>query len=234
METVLAIPFWLELMATVTGAISGSIHAVKHNYDFFGVVCLACITGLSGGIVRDVLLQNYGIYAFQHWELIAACMIAAVPVFFFARLLGKLDLPMDIVDTISIALYAVIGAGKGFSAGYGLLPAAILGTITAVGGGCARDLILLRPPRIFISGTLYASATFLGALLYLLLHRVDILSGYAAIIGVLSIIIMRFISVFFKIETRPARDYSDKVEVFAIRAKEWCAHVTAKLTKKGK
>ena len=113
MEAALTIPFWLELMATIAGALSGSIHAVKHNYDFFGVVCLACITGLSGGIVRDILLQNYGIYAFQHWELIAACMVGAVPVFFFARLLGKLDLPMDIMDTISIALYAVIGAGKG-------------------------------------------------------------------------------------------------------------------------
>ncbi len=217
LETALPIPFWIELVATITGAVSGSLHAVKHNYDFFGVVCLACITGLSGGIIRDVLLQNYGIYAFQHWELIVACMAAAVPVFFFARLLDKLDLPMDIIDTVSIALYAIIGAGKGFFAGYSVLPAAILGTITAVGGGCARDLILLRPPRIFISGTLYASATFLGALLYLSLHHFEALVDYAAAIGVVSILIMRFISVFFKIETRPARDYSDKVEALVRR-----------------
>ncbi len=232
MEAALTIPFWLELMATVTGALSGSIHAVKHNYDFFGVVCLACITGLSGGIVRDILLQNYGIYAFQHWELIAACMVSAVPVFFFARLLGKLDLPMDIMDTISIALYAVIGAGKGLTAGYGVLPAAILGTITAVGGGCVRDLVLLRPPRIFISGTLYASATFLGALIYLAAKQVDVLASYAALIGVVSIIVMRFASVFFKIETRPARDYSDKVERLASRAKNHCAGAFRKVRRK--
>ena len=214
MEAVLAIPFWVELLATVTGAISGSLHAVKHEYDFFGVMCLACITGLSGGIVRDVLLQDYGIYAFQRWELIVACIAAAVPVFYFARLLDKLDLPMDIIDTISIALYAVIGAGKGFYAGLTVLPCAILGTITAVGGGCLRDVLLLRPPRIFISGTLYASATFIGALLFLGLKYVEPLADYAAIIGVVSILIMRFISVFFHIETRPARDYSDKVEAF--------------------
>ena len=232
MEAALTIPFWLELMATIAGALSGSIHAVKHNYDFFGVVCLACITGLSGGIVRDILLQNYGIYAFQHWELIAACMVGAVPVFFFARLLGKLDLPMDIMDTISIALYAVIGAVKGLIAGYGILPAAILGTITAVGGGCARDLVLLRPPRIFISGTLYASATFLGALIYLAAKQVDVLAGYAAPIGVVSIIVMRFVSVFFKIETRPARDYSDKVEHLASCAKNHCAGAFRKVRRK--
>lgn len=214
LEVVLAIPFWVEMVATITGAISGSMHAVKHSYDFFGVVCLACITGLSGGIVRDILLQDYGIYAFQRWELIVACIVAAVPVFYFARLLGRLDLPMDIIDTISIALYAVIGAGKGFSVGLTVLPCAILGTITAVGGGCLRDILLLRVPRIFISGTLYASATFLGALLFLCLKYVDAVADYAAIIGVVSILIMRFISVFFKIETRPARDYSYKVEAF--------------------
>ena len=215
LETVLAIPFWVELAATVTGAISGSMHAVKHEYDFFGVMCLACITGLSGGIVRDILLQDYGIYAFQRWELIVACIVAAIPVFYFARLLDKLDLPMDIIDTISIALYAVIGAGKGLAVGLTILPCAILGTITAVGGGCLRDVLLLRPPRIFVSGTLYASATFLGALIFLALRMFDATHDLAAIVGVVSILVMRFISVFFKIETKPPRDYSDKVEAFA-------------------
>lgn len=232
MEPALTIPFWLELLATITGALSGSIHAVKHSYDFFGVVCLACITGLSGGIIRDILLQDYGIYAFEHWELIAACMVSAIPVFFFARLLGKLDLPMDIMDTISIALYAIIGAGKSLSAGYSILPAAILGTVTAVGGGCARDLVLLRPPRIFISGTLYASATFLGALLYLGLMQMGVWSNYAAAAGVVSIMVMRFVSVFFNIETRPARDYSDKIELIVARVKMYCSLLFGKLRRR--
>lgn len=215
LETVLAIPFWVELVATVTGAISGSMHAVKHNYDFFGVVALACVTGLAGGIIRDVLLLDYGIYAFQRWELIVACIVAALPVFYFCKLMDKLDLPMDIIDTVSIALYAIIGAGKAASAGYTILPSVILGTITAVGGGLIRDLLLLRPPRIFISGTVYASATVFGALLFLVLREVDVLAPYAAVIGVVSVILIRFVSVFFNIETKPARDYSHKVEAFA-------------------
>ena len=223
MEAVLVIPLWLEMLATVTGAISGSIHAVKHSYDFFGVMCLACITGLSGGIVRDILLQDYGIYAFQHWELIAACIVAAIPVFYFCRLWSKLDLPMDIIDTISIAIYAVIGAGKGYAAGLGILPSVILGTITAVGVGCLRDVLLVRPPRIFVSGTLYASATFIGAMIYLLMRQVEALTPFAALCGVLSILIMRFVSVFFKIETKPARDYSDKVESLVKKLTTKCA-----------
>ena len=90
LEGVLSVPFWVELLATLTGALSGSMHAVKHEYDFFGVACLACVTGLAGGIIRDLLLQDYGIYAFQRWELILLCIAVAIPVFFFCRLLEKI------------------------------------------------------------------------------------------------------------------------------------------------
>ena len=221
LEGVLSVPFWVELIATLTGAISGSMHAVKHEYDFFGVACLACVTGLAGGIIRDILLQDYGIYAFQRWELILLCIVLAIPVFYFCRLLEKFDLPMDILDTVSFALFAIIGASKAWAAGLAVLPCAILGTITAVGGGMMRDLLIIRPPKIFQSGTLYAVAAFVGALVFALMKRFGILPDAAAWVGLGLILILRFVSVFFHIETKPARDYSDKVEALAekLRAK---------------
>ena len=219
LEGVLSVPFWVEMLATLTGALSGSMHAVKHSYDFFGVVCLACVTGLAGGIIRDVLLQDYGIYAFQRWELILLCIGVAIPAFFFCRLLEKLDLPMDILDTVSFALFAIIGASKSYAAGLGVLPCTILGTITAVGGGLMRDLLLVRPPKIFQSGTLYAVAAFIGALAFVVMKHFGILPGAAEWVGLAIILALRFASVFFHIETKPARDYSDKAEALANRIK---------------
>lgn len=219
LENVIHVPFWIELAATLTGAISGSMHAVKHDYDFFGVVCLACVTGLSGGIIRDVLLQNYGIYAFQRWELIIVCMACAVAVFFFCRLFERFDLPMDVLDTVSMGLFAVLGVSKSFAAGYAVLPCAILGTITAAGGGLMRDLLIIRPPKIFQSGTLYAVAAFVGALVFALMRASGVLPVAAPWVGLGIILVLRFVSVFFHIETRPARDYSDKVEALAARVR---------------
>ena len=72
LETVLAVPFWLELAAALTGGLSGAMSAVRARYDIFGTVCIACTCGLLGGVIRDVLLQNYGIYAFQKPTLILA------------------------------------------------------------------------------------------------------------------------------------------------------------------
>lgn len=65
LETVLTIPFWVELAATVAGAIAGSMSASRAQYDLFGTMVIATIMGLFGGVMRDILLQNYGIYAFK-------------------------------------------------------------------------------------------------------------------------------------------------------------------------
>ena len=83
LEVVLTIPFWLELAASLTGGLSGAMSAVRARYDLFGVACIAIVTGLAGGIIRDILLQQYGIYAFQKPSLILACVIAGVVVFYF-------------------------------------------------------------------------------------------------------------------------------------------------------
>ncbi len=222
LEGVITVPFWVELIASLTGAISGSMHAVKHEYDIFGVISLACVGGLAGGVIRDMLLQDYGIYAFQRWELIIVCIVCAIFVFFFCRLFERLDLPMDILDTISMALFAILGVSKSFAAGYAVLPCAIIGTITAAGGGVMRDILIVREPKIFKSGTLYASAAFIGAFVFALMKEFSLLPNAAPGLCMALILVLRFASMFFHIETRPARDYSDKLEA-------WIARVRARL-----
>lgn len=61
LETAFDLPFWFEFAATVTGGLSGGMSAVRARYDIFGTVAIACITGMGGGIIRDILLQNYGL-----------------------------------------------------------------------------------------------------------------------------------------------------------------------------
>ncbi|MGN0045863.1 MAG: trimeric intracellular cation channel family protein [Eggerthellaceae bacterium] len=226
-----SIPFWVELLATSTGAIAGTMHAVKHDYDFFGVMCMACINGLAGGIVRDVVL-GCPVYCMVHWELIVACMALAVPVMLFCHTLSRFDLPMDVIDAFSISLWAIVGAGKAYDLGFSLLPCAIMGMVTSVGGGCLRDILLVRLPRIFISGTLYSSAVFIGAFLYIALVMLGVNGTLAAIVGIVSILAMRLVSVFLHIETRPARDYSDKVEEATRRFAARAGKATKRFTKR--
>jgi uncharacterized membrane protein YeiH len=211
LEVVLTIPFWFELAATITGAISGSMSASRAQYDIFGTMVMATIMGLFGGVMRDMMLQDYGIYAFQKPELIIACVVTAFIVFYFGRLVTYLDPVIDIIDSLSVGLWVVISAGKALSAGLTIVPAVILGTITAVGGGITRDVIMNRPVSAFKPGSLYGSAALIGALVFSLMKSYHILDGWSPILCVLLVVIIRFASMIFGWRTKPAHDLSAPV-----------------------
>lgn len=211
LETALAIPYWLELAATIAGAVFGALSAVRARYDIFGVCCIAIVVGLAGGIMRDVLLQDYGIYAFQKPNLIIACVITGVAVFYFGKLITYFDPFVDFLDNLSVALWAVIGTGKALSAGLDIVPAVILGTITANGGGIVRDICMNREPEAFQAGTVYVSAALIGALAFALMKQNHLFDQYAAITCVVLVLGIRYAALRFGWRTRPARDYSDAV-----------------------
>ena len=211
LEVVLTIPFWLELAASLTGGISGAMSAVRARYDLFGVCCIAIVTGLAGGITRDILLQNYGIYAFQKPSLIVACVVAGIIVFYFSRLTTYLDPVVNLLDNLSVALWAIISVGKSMSAGMDIIPAAILGTITAVGGGICRDICMNREPISFQAGALYGTAAFIGALVYALMNQNHVLADYAPLACVVLVLGIRYGSLLFGWHTKPPRDYTDVI-----------------------
>ncbi|MEF9841183.1 MAG: TRIC cation channel family protein [Raoultibacter sp.] len=220
LEVVLAIPFWLEFAASMAGGISGAMSAVKAKFDIFGTICIAVVCGLLGGVIRDVLLQDYGIYAFQKPTLILACVIAAIVVFYFGKLITYLDPVVDFLDALSVGLWAVISVGKGLSAGLDVVPAVILGTITAVGGGIARDVLMNREVAVFQAGTLYGSASLIGSVVFALMKQNHILENWAALGCVAMVLFLRYASEFFGWHTTPPRDYSDTVaEIVAKPAK---------------
>ncbi len=210
-EAVLTVPFWLEFTAVLTGGLSGAMSAVRARYDIFGVVCIAIITGLAGGMLRDVLLQSYGIYAFQQPTLLIACIVAAVIVFYFGKLTTYLDPVVDLLDNVSVGIWAIISVGKAASAGLDIIPSVILGTIAAVGGGIIRDICMNREPAAFQVGTLYGSVVIIGAIVYAILHEYNFLPHYDELIGISIILVVRYASLFFGWKTSEPRDYSDVV-----------------------
>lgn len=177
----------------------------------FGVACIAIITGLAGGIMRDLLLQDYGIYAFQKPTLIVACAVAGVIVFYFGKLATYLDPIVDLLDNLSVALWAVISVGKGIAAGLDIIPSIILGTITAVGGGILRDVCMNREPEAFQAGTLYGSAALIGSTAYALMAQNHILEQYAPWACAAIVLALRYASLLLGWRTKPPRDYTDVV-----------------------
>ncbi|MCL2889475.1 MAG: TRIC cation channel family protein [Eggerthellaceae bacterium] len=211
LEVVLNIPFWLEFAAALTGGISGAMSAVRARFDIFGTVGLAITTGLFGGIMRDLLLQDYGIYAFQRPLLIISCVAAGVLVFFFRKLISHLDPILDLMDNLSCGLWAVISVGKALSAGLTIIPSIVLGTITAIGGGVMRDILMNKQPEAFQAGALYGSASLIGSIVFAVLKYYHLLDAWSPFIGVGIILAIRYTSLIFGLYTKPSTDYSDIV-----------------------
>ena len=211
LELVLAVPFWLELTAALTGGISGAMSAVRARYDIFGTVCIAVTAGLFGGVMRDLLLQDYGIYAFQKPELILCCVVAGILVFFFGKLISYLGAIVDLLDSLSCGLWAVISVGKGLSAGLDIVPSIILGTVTAVGGGVMRDVFMNKQPDAFQAGALYGSASLVGSTVFAVLKYYHLIEYWAPFICVGLVLAVRYASLLFGWHTKPPTDYSDVV-----------------------
>ncbi len=153
----------LDLVGTFAFALNGALTAVRAaNVDVVGVVTLGVITAVGGGVVRDVLLGALPPATFVDWRYLAVAGAGGLLAFFFSRRLTRLAGSIDVLDAAGLSLFAVTGAGKALELGVGPLQAVILGTVTAVGGGTLRDVLIQRVPGVLSSG-LYAIPAAVGA-----------------------------------------------------------------------
>lgn len=154
---------WVDLTGVLANAVLGGVVARGERLDPIGFGTLAILSGLGGGLIRDTLLQH-GPPAALVDDTYIVTALAGAAVAFFLHVEGRLwDRCFPIVDALALGCWAAAGAQKTLSVGLGWLPAVLLGTITAVGGGMVRDVVLRRIPAIFGGNTLYASAAVLAS-----------------------------------------------------------------------
>jgi len=208
----LFLPVWFEIAAIFAGALAGGMTGVKLRFDVTGVVVLAVVNGLGGGIIRDILLQDYGIFALDQpralWAVLAASLIA---VFFFSAA-TRLRPAVAVIEAFSLGLFCIVGADKALVAGLTVVPAVMLGTVTAVGGGMLRDVLCDREPEILRRGSLSATAALAGSTTYVLLASwLNIAKLPAMVTAALVAIILRVGSLWLGWESMEPVDLTDHV-----------------------
>ncbi|MDW5597284.1 trimeric intracellular cation channel family protein [Conexibacter stalactiti] len=182
MEEIVQTPIWLDLLAVFVGAISGALLAVVRGFDVAGVFALAIVTGIGGGMIRDVLLNQLPASLDNPWYL-GTALAGAAAVFFFAGTFQRMGAVMLITDAVVLGLYGIVGAEKAIANGLELLPAILLGMITTIGGGTLRDVLTGRPPEIFQEGELYAVAALAGVVSFVALDHLGVALTLSVIIG---------------------------------------------------
>jgi uncharacterized membrane protein YeiH len=159
----------LDLAGVFTNAVLGGVIARRTKLDPVGFLVLAVVSGLGGGLLRDTLLQHGTPVALTDYAYLSIAFAGAA-LAFIVRIEGRWwDRSWPVIDALALGCWAAAGAQRTLDAGLGWLPAVLLGTITAVGGGAIRDIVLRRIPAVLGGNTLYATcaAAASGALVIL-------------------------------------------------------------------
>ena len=184
-----------DLAGTFVFGIEGALAAVRGGLDLLGVLVLAFATALGGGMIRDVLIGATPPNAIRDWRYAAVALSGGTLAFVLAVAVRRIPAPLLIgLDAAGLALFAVAGTEKALAHGIQPLIAVLLGTVTGVGGGIVRDVLLVQIPAV-LRVDIYATAAMAGSLMVVVGRQLGWPPHRAAIVGGMTCFVLREVSV---------------------------------------
>jgi uncharacterized membrane protein YeiH len=182
LKTVARLYLAIDLAATLLFAIEGASAGIQAHLDLFGVLVVGFSPALVGGIIRDVLLGDTPPAALKSPSRIVVALLGGLIAFAVFSASSIPPAVLTTLDAAALALFAVTGALKAHEHGSNGWVVVMLGTITAVGGGVVRDVLLRKVPAV-LTADIYATAAALGAFALWLALRLKVPPVWAMAIG---------------------------------------------------
>ncbi|MPW21244.1 trimeric intracellular cation channel family protein [Paraburkholderia sp. CNPSo 3157] len=172
-----------DLAGTFIFAIEGAVAAMHSGLDLLGVMVIAFVASLGGGVTRDLLIGASPPNAIRDWRYPALTFVAGLLTFVFhSDAEGFPAFWLMVLDAAGLALFAVAGVEKAILFGIRPFVAALMGAVTGVGGGVIRDVLLARIPSVLVAD-IYATAAFFGAVVVLIARRLGLSPAMAGVMG---------------------------------------------------
>lgn len=189
---------YLDLLGTVVFAITGLLAARRKQLDLFGAIVIAMVTAIGGGTVRD-LIMGVPVFWTQNDLYIYVVVVSALLLFFLARY-RRLPVRMLLfLDALGLAVFTVIGTQKAMALGFSDPIAIMTGIMTGVVGGVIRDVLVGEVPLVFRK-EIYATASFVGASLLLVLVQSGVATDWAVVMSIVVTLSLRMMAIVFNIE----------------------------------
>ena len=185
----------LDWVGAFVFALSGGLLGVQKKFDLFGVLFLAFVVAVAGGILRDVLIGAVPPVAIGQIHYFLIAMAGGLITFYWYPKVVSLQRQILLFDAVGLGLFAVIGAQKAIDYGINPLMVAILGMLTGIGGGMARDVLAGDVPFVLRSD-LYAVAALAAAAIVAIGHIVSLPPSYAMLLGAAACIFLRTMAIY--------------------------------------
>ena len=184
-----------DLVGTLVFALEGAMRAIRGDLDFLGLLVLAFVTAVGGGIIRDLLIGATPPAAIRDWRYFGIAILGATAVsFFYQWVQGIPDQLIITLDAAGLGLFAVAGVEKALDYKMHPLMAVVMGGITGVGGGTVRDLLLAQVPSV-LRKDVYASAALAGGVVMVLLLKAKLPRAISMLAGGSACFLLRMVAV---------------------------------------
>jgi uncharacterized membrane protein YeiH len=184
-----------DLAGTAVFATEGATAAMQGGLDLLGVMVLSFVVALGGGVIRDLLIGDSPPNAIRDWRYPALTFVTGLLTFIFHSTAQQFPVELvTVLDAAGLALFAVAGVEKALLFGIRPFVAMLMGTVTGVGGGVIRDVLLARVPLV-LHADIYATAAFAGAFIVVVARRAGLPTGAAALAGGAACFVLRVLAV---------------------------------------
>ena len=186
----------LDWGGTLVFALSGGLLGVKKQFDLFGVLFLAFVVSVAGGIMRDILIGAVPPAAITEIHYVAIAVFGGIVTFFWAARVARYQRMISLLDAVGLGMFAVLGAEKAIDRGIHPVMAAVMGMLTGIGGGMTRDVLANDVPFVLPPGELYAIAALAGGAIVALGHTIDAPPSYTMLAGAGACIFLRLMAIY--------------------------------------
>jgi uncharacterized membrane protein YeiH len=184
-----------DLIGVAVFAASGASAGIAKRLDLFGLAFVGFVAALGGGIVRDLVIGDVPPLAFADWRYAVTAVIASLAVFWLHPQLSRWRRSVLLLDAAGLGLFTVTGTLKALDAGVPAVGACLIGMLTAIGGGLARDLLTGEIP-VVLQRDIYAVAALGGAILVTILRGTGLADPLTMAVSALLITGVRLVALY--------------------------------------
>ncbi|HZC20546.1 MAG TPA: trimeric intracellular cation channel family protein, partial [Nitrososphaeraceae archaeon] len=183
----------LDLFGTMAFAVTGAFKAIEHNSDIVGIVILSTITGLAGGVMRDIIFGKFPPTAVVNSLYVIITVSSGIVIFSLSNTKETLEFILKF-DALGLGVFTLIGSASAYNVfGLNFLAMSFGGVLTAVGGGILRDVFVSEIPLVFTK-EFYASASFLGVIVLFIMLSLGVNLTLASIPAIMVVTAIRLVA----------------------------------------
>ena len=159
---------WLFLVGTAAFSVSGYLIGVKKRFDLLGVLIVALLTAIGGGVIRDILLNRIPVIFFDAssvWVITATLLVSWAMSLHKVYGVGMYRV-FIVADSIGLIAFSLAGAELGIHYGLNFFGVLFVGFVTAIGGGIVRDMMVNDVPFILHKDVYGTVSMLVAGLLY--------------------------------------------------------------------